>query len=156
MAGLLTRVLVPIVLLGTDVMFGLTLQVIFVLAVVTVVAVLRFVLTVLKVVHPSLLPSRVLRKIEMVLIVVVVLLFVGSSVVRIVWILELLKAIETEAGCSRLPLERAFPREGNVVGCGSSSGPSRDGRCSSTSRRTSWCGRSSAWCRLADSLPTMP
>ena len=81
MVGLPTGVLVMVVLLETDVMFGLTLQVIFVPVVVAVVAVLRFVPAVLKLVHPWLLPSPVLRKIEMVLIVVVVLLVAGSSVV---------------------------------------------------------------------------
>ena len=96
MVGLLTGVLVMVVLLGTDVMFGLTLQVIFVPVVVTVVAVPRFVPTVLKLVHPSLLPSPVLRRVEVVLVVVFVLLVVGSSVVLMVWILRLLEAIETE------------------------------------------------------------
>ena len=95
MVGLPTGVLVMVVLLETDVMFGLTLQVIFVPVVVAVVAVLRFVPIVLKLVHPSLLPSPVLRRVEMVLVVVFVLLVVGSSVVPVVWILRLLEAIET-------------------------------------------------------------
>ena len=81
MVGLPTGVPVMVVLLETDVMFGLTLQVIFVPVVVAVVAVLRFVPAVLKLVRPWLLPSPVLRKIEMVLIVVDVLLVAGSSVV---------------------------------------------------------------------------
>ena len=85
-----------VVLRRTDVMFGLTLQVIFVPVVATVVVVPRFVSTVLKLVRPSLLPSPVLRRVEVVLAVVFVLLVVGSSVVPVVWILRLLEAIETE------------------------------------------------------------
>ena len=61
MVGLPTGVPVMVVLLETDVMFGLTLQVIFVPVVVAVVAVLRFVPAVLKLVRPWLLPSPVPR-----------------------------------------------------------------------------------------------
>ena len=84
-----------VVLRRPDVMFGFTLQVIFVPVVAAVVVVPRFVSAVPKLVRPSLLPSPVLRRVGVVLVVVFVLLVVGSSVVPVVWILRLLEALGT-------------------------------------------------------------
>ena len=142
MVVLLLRVLGKVVGVMERVMLGLAPGIILGFMSGTDVVVRRFVLPMLPLFHPSLLPSTMRGE-----IVATVTVVAGEFVIR-----DQLGTAGPEADRSRLPLERTSTRDGGVTGCGSSSGPSKGKTCSTTLGRTTLCRASSKRCLLAESI----